>query len=177
VVKLQDLIIFQTANISQTFIYFSGTTIDLISNNPSDPATLALFSGFYRNSLAVYPGHGRHGTANRVGRVAFQQGVYMATGYSDILDSITARYFYAHPNLKWITTSVANVKNVAGRIGVNTFSTGTDNHIPTRHNLTKYQQIGGLWVKANGYIDFQAFYYDENTVKWTQGVIDVLACQ
>jgi hypothetical protein len=102
----------------------------------------------------------------------------MATEFSDILDSITAKYFYAHPNLKWITTLAGNAKNVngTGPVAVDTFGTGTSSHIPTRHNLTKYQQIGGIWVDY-GKINFQAFYYDGNTVQNVQGVIEILACQ
>lgn len=83
----------------------------------------------------------------------------------------------AHPNLKWIPTTVPNLGNITGKVGVLAYDTNLQKHFVIRVNLTSYQQIGGVWVSDAGAIDGSAFYFDAGAVKFTAGAVDVLVCQ
>lgn len=173
-----------------TLNFFSGATLPFPANNPTNSATPGFYSGNFSDKSLLYPGTGLILGQRRVARILTTttiapNGVYCLPGaYSaylitELYDGTNATFFYAHPQLKWVPTNLANINSVTGKIGVVTFDTQAQKHFVLRMNLTSYQAIGALLVDSTGAFIQSAFYYDPVALNlvYTQGPFEVLACQ
>lgn len=130
--------------------FLTGTLLDLKTNDPNNPSTPGFLSGTFYDNSTVFPGTGYFSncSGNRVARISLTSsngiGAYSTCGSEGIFDSYFPKYFYAHPQLKWVTTiNSSSAINVTGAIKVLTSSGKTQ--FVSRVNFTSggqnYQQI------------------------------------
>ena len=99
-------------------------------------------------------------------------GVYTScSGTTEYFDRLEAKFFYAHPNLKWVGTDTTNAPNVPGVIKI-----GPKNLITARVDLTA---PNGTWYQTSGKVYANLVYYYKpgtNGESSYNGPVDVLAC-
>lgn len=88
-------------------------------------------------------------------------------------DNSTAKFYFKHPNLKWVKTTVPVAPNVPGAIKVQSpYGLGFVGRIDVTFSNGTFKQIGKVF---DGYFFFtrdNLYSYDT-----TQGEFEVLACQ
>jgi hypothetical protein len=162
--------------------YACGTQIPLTQyTRPWYSQTPGLASGVYNDGTTLWAGVANFGAClgqnPAPGRLDFDInsskgiGSYMAcTSY--LFSNLEVRYFYAHPNLKWVETTGVSALNVPGLVrlgGAWNFPVGkTSFDAP---NIT-HSDFGKVWGNVLNYYNV-----DRATETTTPGPFEVLACQ
>lgn len=167
---------------------FPGMVLPLSTNDPRNAATLGFLSGTFTDGSPLYAGLGDFTilggkwvpasigiSGASYGRYAYQT---LSGMYTDLVNGV---YYKAHPNLRWVTTTVEDVTSVPNAIQV------TDTHpcfrFITRHNFTylgqPYQWVGARWFNSTGSpVFFNGSYYFDGLFhqRIATGVMEVLVC-
>lgn len=149
-----------------------------VNNNPNRTKTPGFWSGTYKDGSAVYPGTGNFPSCPGVNpaRITTSNndqgpGAYIGCNREHLFDSMEAKYFAAHPKLKWVRTDTSRADNVPGAIKVYWSQSGGYDFVarvtlPSGKKL--FQQIGFYWKG-------DVCYWDGNF--WCRtGDFEILAC-
>lgn len=155
------------------------------SYDPRNSSTPGLLSGNFTDGSSLYPGVGFNGPCGgwipgsiSISSITSQKGAYFICSfvYSLSSDLNTARYYYAHKNLKWISTDSKNFRNIPGIIPMITneynwtFYTIRTN---VRYNRTVFQTIGFFSL-----FELTTYYWKGDRTMMTEKFLkfDILAC-
>lgn len=81
-------------------------------NNPLDKVTPGLFSGFYKDGSAIFPGSGRFSHGISPARISTSKSEFGPGAYGIFEqnhDKWEGRYFLAHPDLKWVNITAKEI--------------------------------------------------------------------
>lgn len=89
--------------------------ICLYGHNPADSITPGFASGFYKDGSPLFPGTGRFDPAlfpvARISTSILDRGPGAYGLFSQHFDQWEAKYYKAHPDLKWINTTLNKIQN------------------------------------------------------------------
>lgn len=166
------------------YIYYSsyfngpipcGTTLDPAYY----PLDFGYDSGVYFTGETIYPGTGDFSECQSVAGTSFgparitSDGAYVTcTANQEFFSNRSARFFYNHPDLWWISTSTSNINSVDGKLASGTYQ-GNDLFVSRKDvessSKGRFSQIGRISSGNNNYWNGQTEISGADTY-------DVLVC-